>query len=324
MGGAILDGWRLGGIDLGAGDGHPAERNAGRGRRGPSPASPTPGRRRSWSCSRSSRRSSTRSRRSCASCLSAQTVVVSLLAGVEAASLRERFPGVGGDRPRDAEPARRGAPRCHRALQRRRGRRPRAAARRPLFARSALRCGWRTRRSSPRSVRSPARARPMSRGSSLRLTKAGEKRGLSRRDRRDVIARETVLGTAWMAATSGEDMDSIAKRVASPKGTTEAGLAVLDRDDVLDELIAVDDRRCGAPRRGARRRRRSRRRLPRPRACPRRVAWQHRMANSGHVRRPRRLDLVRRRDGPVARRAGPRAHPRAPLCVVGVRGSARL
>jgi pyrroline-5-carboxylate reductase len=42
-----------------------------------------------------------------------------------------------------------------------------------------------------------------------------------------------------MAATAGEDMASIAKRVASPKGTTEAGLAVLDRENVLDQLIAV-------------------------------------------------------------------------------------
>jgi pyrroline-5-carboxylate reductase len=53
------------------------------------------------------------------------------------------------------------------------------------------------------------------------------------------VALETVLGTAWMAAATGEDVDSIARRVASPKGTTEAGLAVLDRDAVFDELIAV-------------------------------------------------------------------------------------
>jgi pyrroline-5-carboxylate reductase len=53
------------------------------------------------------------------------------------------------------------------------------------------------------------------------------------------IARETVLGTAWMAAATGESMDGIARRVASPNGTTEAGLAVLDRDDVLDQLVAV-------------------------------------------------------------------------------------
>ena len=48
-----------------------------------------------------------------------------------------------------------------------------------------------------------------------------------------------MLGTAWMAATTGEDMESVARRVASPNGTTEAGLAVLDRDDVLDQLIAL-------------------------------------------------------------------------------------
>ena len=53
------------------------------------------------------------------------------------------------------------------------------------------------------------------------------------------MARETVLGTAWLAASSGESMEAIAKRVASPNGTTEAGLAVLDREHVLDQLVAV-------------------------------------------------------------------------------------
>jgi pyrroline-5-carboxylate reductase len=53
------------------------------------------------------------------------------------------------------------------------------------------------------------------------------------------LALETVLGTAWMAATTRESMDSIAKRVASPKGTTETGLAVLDHEGVLDQLIAL-------------------------------------------------------------------------------------
>jgi len=70
------------------------------------------------------------------------------------------------------------------------------------------------------------------------LGKAGMKRGLSE-EIASVLALETVLGTAWMAATTGERMDSIAKRVASPKGTTQAGLDVLDRDDILDQLIAV-------------------------------------------------------------------------------------
>jgi pyrroline-5-carboxylate reductase len=33
-------------------------------------------------------------------------------------------------------------------------------------------------------------------------------------------------------------MDSIATRVASPNGTTEAGLKILDADHALDRLIA--------------------------------------------------------------------------------------
>lgn len=44
------------------------------------------------------------------------------------------------------------------------------------------------------------------------------------------IARETVLGTGWLAATSGEPMSEIVRRVKSPNGTTEAGLKVLDAE----------------------------------------------------------------------------------------------
>jgi len=69
------------------------------------------------------------------------------------------------------------------------------------------------------------------------LAKAGEDRGLSR-DIAATIALETVLGTAWMATMRREDMVSVAKRVASPNGTTEAGLAVLDHEQALDSLIA--------------------------------------------------------------------------------------
>jgi pyrroline-5-carboxylate reductase len=70
------------------------------------------------------------------------------------------------------------------------------------------------------------------------LAKAGEKRGLPQA-LSETIALETVLGSAWMAATTRENMDQVASRVASPNGTTEAGLAVLDREGVLDALIAV-------------------------------------------------------------------------------------
>ena len=70
------------------------------------------------------------------------------------------------------------------------------------------------------------------------LAKAAAARGLDAGVAR-TVALETVLGTAWMAAATQESMDSIARRVASPNGTTEAGLAVLDRDRVLDELVSV-------------------------------------------------------------------------------------
>ena len=71
------------------------------------------------------------------------------------------------------------------------------------------------------------------------LTKAGVSRGLTE-EIAATIARETVLGTVWMASANNEDMASVARRVASPNGTTEAGLAVLDGDqNVLDRLIGA-------------------------------------------------------------------------------------
>jgi pyrroline-5-carboxylate reductase len=68
------------------------------------------------------------------------------------------------------------------------------------------------------------------------LTNAGKGLGLPD-ELAATIARETVLGTAWMAASSGEGMDAVARRVASPNGTTEAGLKVLDADSALDGLV---------------------------------------------------------------------------------------
>jgi pyrroline-5-carboxylate reductase len=68
------------------------------------------------------------------------------------------------------------------------------------------------------------------------LAGAGAELGLSKQTA-ITIAIETMLGTAWMAAATGETMDELASRVASPRGTTEAGLAVLDRDDELAQLV---------------------------------------------------------------------------------------
>ena len=69
------------------------------------------------------------------------------------------------------------------------------------------------------------------------LAKAVEERGLAP-GLAQAIALETVAGTALMAEARGETMDEVAGRVASPNGTTEAGLAVLDAEGCLDRLIA--------------------------------------------------------------------------------------
>jgi pyrroline-5-carboxylate reductase len=69
------------------------------------------------------------------------------------------------------------------------------------------------------------------------LSRAGQELGLSE-ELANTVALETVFGTAWMAASSGEPMAQIARRVASPNGTTEAGLAVLDDGGALDRLLS--------------------------------------------------------------------------------------
>ncbi len=51
------------------------------------------------------------------------------------------------------------------------------------------------------------------------------------------VAVQTLVGTGALAAATGESMADIARRVASPKGTTEQGLAVLDAPDGLQPLV---------------------------------------------------------------------------------------
>ena len=168
--------------------------------------------------------------------LGAKTVVISLLAGVEVASLRQRFPGVAAivrAMPNLPVSIRRGVT----ALYTTDADDQTRERLNNLFAALGF-AMWMTDERKLAAVGSVAGAGPAYVARFIAaLTKAGEKRGLTV-DIASVIARETVLGTAWMAATTGEDMASVAKRVASPNGTTEAGLAVLDGYEALDLLIA--------------------------------------------------------------------------------------
>ncbi len=165
-----------------------------------------------------------------------QTVVVSILAGVEAASLRHRFPNAG-------------------AIVRAMPNLPVSEGRGvvALFSEDAddqLRnrlsdlfrllgvAIWTTKESEFAAIGSVAGAGPAYVARFVTaLAIAGEERGLAP-DIAGRIALETVLGTALMADRRNEGMDDVARRVASPKGTTEAGLAVLDADRALDRLVA--------------------------------------------------------------------------------------
>ncbi|WP_343348023.1 pyrroline-5-carboxylate reductase dimerization domain-containing protein [Sphingomicrobium sp. XHP0239] len=65
--------------------------------------------------------------------------------------------------------------------------------------------------------------------------------GLARR-----AALQTIGGTGRMALASGEPLDELACRVASPGGSTQAGLDVLDHDSALFDLVrrTVEAARC--------------------------------------------------------------------------------
>jgi pyrroline-5-carboxylate reductase len=169
--------------------------------------------------------------------LSANTVVVSMLAGAEAESLRQRFPAVKAivrAMPNLAVAVRRGVTGlCSADVDGQT-----EAELNNLFTGLGF-AMWMADESKLGALGSVAGAGPAYVARFIAaLAKAGVRRGLSE-EIAATLALETVLGTAWMAANTGESMQSLAKRVASPKGTTEAGLAVLDHDHVLDELIAL-------------------------------------------------------------------------------------
>lgn len=56
-------------------------------------------------------------------------------------------------------------------------------------------------------------------------------------DLAQAIAAQTLIGTGAFAGATGESMGDIARRVASPRGTTEQGLAVLDAVGGLQPLV---------------------------------------------------------------------------------------
>jgi pyrroline-5-carboxylate reductase len=246
MGGAIVEGWRTGGIDLGAltvirPSGRPVE--GAKSVTAFSDAGPPP----NFVVLAFKPQKLDEVTPALRQFLSAKTVIVSLLAGAEAESLRLRFPGVAAivrAMPNLPVAVRRGVTGLYSPDADERTR----EQLNNLFTALGF-AMWMADEAKLAAVGSVAGAGPAYVARFIAaLAKAGEKRGLSA-EIAAVIARETVLGTAWMAASTGEDMQSVARRVASPNGTTEAGLKVLDRDEVLDELVAVTIE--AAARRGA-------------------------------------------------------------------------
>lgn len=70
------------------------------------------------------------------------------------------------------------------------------------------------------------------------LAKAGAELGLPA-DKSARLALATVEGASALAAASPHDPGELARRVASPGGTTQAGLNALDKEDALARLVAA-------------------------------------------------------------------------------------
>ena len=179
--------------------------------------------------------------------LTSRSIVVSILAGVEAATLRKRFPNAGAvirALPNLPVAVRRGVVALY-SDDIPDGLRDEVSQ---LFAMLGYAL-WTNSENNLAAIGSVAGAGPAYVARFVdALAKAGVDRGLSQ-ELASTIALETVLGTSWMAATTREPMDEVVRRVASPNGTTEAGLAVLSREDVLDKLMSLTI--AAASRRGA-------------------------------------------------------------------------
>ena len=69
------------------------------------------------------------------------------------------------------------------------------------------------------------------------LAAAGERLGFPR-EQAIHLALTTVEGAAALARAEGVELGALVRRVTSPGGTTEAGLKVLEADGALDDLLA--------------------------------------------------------------------------------------
>lgn len=73
------------------------------------------------------------------------------------------------------------------------------------------------------------------------LMAAGRAQGLAP-DIADLLTRQTLLGAARLLSESGEQPSVLRKNVTSPGGTTAAGLAVFEKDDlmgIIDRVVAA-------------------------------------------------------------------------------------
>jgi pyrroline-5-carboxylate reductase len=64
------------------------------------------------------------------------------------------------------------------------------------------------------------------------------------------IALQTVTGSAALAQSSRKPLDELIAAVASPGGTTQAGLAVLNANNAINQIVAGAFAEMGVSRRG--------------------------------------------------------------------------
>ena len=167
--------------------------------------------------------------------LSAKTVVLSLLAGADAATLRKRFPGAAAvvrAMPNLPVAIRRGVVALYSEDADQSAQDQLSAIIAPLGF--GL---WTADEARFGAVGAVAGSGPAYVARFIdALAAAAAGRGLDP-DMARTIAVETVLGTGWLAATTHEAPQELARRVASPNGTTEAGLTVLDNQSQLEKLV---------------------------------------------------------------------------------------